>query len=127
MNGQLIFVGILILFELALPAQSPSLGGDLLGLGDQTLLLVKNRQARVGQFVFRGDFNQPLAYFNGLVELFLVRVGHSQSVQCVGVIGIFIERAPIGCRRLIEPVQGEELHPLIVVIFLVHGSSQLPL
>jgi hypothetical protein len=38
----LVFVGPFVIAQLALPTQSPRLGRDLFGFGDQAFLLVKN-------------------------------------------------------------------------------------
>ena len=103
----LIFVGPFVIAQLALPTQSPRLGRDLFGFGDQTFLLVKNRQARVGQFIIGRNFDKPLARFDRFVKFFLVRVGHRQCVQRVRIVRVFVERTPISRDRGIQLVLGK--------------------
>ena len=63
---------------------------------------------------------QFLRHLNRLVQFFLVRVGHRQSMEGIHVVGILSQRSLIGGNGLVEPILGKKLHPFVVVIFLAH-------
>ena len=107
----LVFVGPFVVTQLALPTQSPRLGCDVFGFGDQTFLLVKDRQARIGQFIIGRNFDKPLARFDRLIKFFLVRVGHRQCVQRVGIVRVFVERTQISRDGGIQLILGNNSMP----------------
>ena len=116
------FAAALVFFKLPPPTQGTGFGGDLFSLGDHSFLLIKDREARMSQFVIGSDFDESLAYFYGLIDFLLVRLGHGKRVQRIRVIGIFVKRVQIGDHGLFQSVLGEELHALIVIFFLIHDA-----
>jgi len=78
----------------------------------------------MGQLVIGGDFDESLAYFDGLVDFLLMRIGHRKRVQRIRIIGVLIKRMQIGDHGVFQSVLGEELHSLIIIFFLSHGASR---
>lgn len=79
----------------------------------------------MSQFVIGSDFDESLTYFYGLIDFLLVRIGHGKRVQRIHVTGIFVKRMQIGGHGLVQFVLGEELHTLIVIVFLIHDACRV--